>query len=195
MNNFTRWLFFNIKYLADPPWDTGITPPELESFIAANAPGRALDLGCGTGTNMATLAQAGWEVCGIEYVWKPVRAARRRLREAGLNGKVYLGDVTRLNRLEGRFDLILDIGCYHSLSDEKRQSYRENLRSRLAPGGVFLIYAHLEGENSQSSNRLAAAAVAALSSTLELAHRQDSFDNTERPATWMTFREKQFDHR
>jgi SAM-dependent methyltransferase len=183
-----RWLFFNIKYLGDPPWDTGITPPELEAFIAAHPPGRVLDLGCGTGTNITTLGEAGWKVVGVEYVWKAVRAARRRLREAGLAGKVLMGDVTRLERLDGRFDLILDIGCYHSLSDEKRQVYRRNLRSRLATGGTFLIYAHLEGENSQSSNRLDAAAVAALSSTLDLVHHQDSFDNAERPATWMTFR-------
>ena len=192
MKDFFRWLLFNKMYLANPPWDTGITPPELEAFIAVHIPGRALDLGCGTGTNIATLAQAGWEVVGVEYVWKAVRAARRQLREAGLNGRVFLGDVTRLERLEGRFDLILDIGCYHSLSDDKRQTYRNNLHDRLAPNGVFLIYAHLEGENSQSSNRLDAAAVEALSSTLELIHRQDSFDNTERPATWMTFTGKAF---
>ena len=182
-----RWLFFNLKYLSDPPWDTGITPPELEAFIAAHSPGRALDLGCGTGTNIATLAAAGWEVVGVEYVRKAVRAARRRLREAGLAGVVILADVTRLEQVEGRFDLILDIGCYHSLSDEKRGAYRDNLRPRLASGGVFLIYAHLEGQNSKNSNRLDAAAIAALSSTLELVHRQDSLDNAERPATWMKF--------
>jgi SAM-dependent methyltransferase len=195
MKNLFNWLFFHLMYLADPPWDTGITPPELEAFIADHSPGRALDLGCGTGTNIATLAEAGWEVCGVEYVWMAARAARRRLRQAGLAGEVILGDVTKLDRLEGRFDLILDIGCYHALSDEKRGAYRQNLRPRLAPDGTFLIYAHLEGENSESSNCLGADDVEALYNTLGLVHREDSLDSRERPATWMTFKQKQNNHR
>lgn len=37
-----------------PPWDTNITPPELVAEVEgpqARTSGRALDLGCGTGTN------------------------------------------------------------------------------------------------------------------------------------------------
>jgi len=186
MRDLFRWLLFNKMYLSNPPWDTGITPPELEAFIETHSPGRVLDLGCGTGTNLATLAQAGWDVYGVEYVWKAVRAARRRLRQAGLSGEVLMGDVTRLERLEGRFDLILDIGCYHALSDDRQRAYRQNLRARLTPGGTFLIYAHLTGENS-ASNRLDTDAVEALSRTLELVHREDSLDSGDRPAVWMTF--------
>ena len=46
-------LFFNLWYYFNPPWDTGITPPEVVEAIdgpEALRPGRALDLGCGTGT-------------------------------------------------------------------------------------------------------------------------------------------------
>ena len=74
---FRRWLF-NLWYFQRPPWDSGISPPELMEFIRSSQPGRALDLGCGTGTNIITLAKNGWQVTGVEdgqeYLFK-LRAA------------------------------------------------------------------------------------------------------------------------
>ena len=48
----TNWWQFQWKYWrGQTPWDTNITPPEVEDFVKTASPGRALDLGCGTGTN------------------------------------------------------------------------------------------------------------------------------------------------
>ena len=63
-----RKLYYTLFYLKDPPWDTGITPPELLEFITNHVPGSALDLGCGTGTNAITLTKNQWEVIGIDFV-------------------------------------------------------------------------------------------------------------------------------
>ena len=44
------------------PWDSGITPPEVVKFWSSRrlpAQGAALDLGCGTATNVAYLANLG----------------------------------------------------------------------------------------------------------------------------------------
>ncbi len=44
------------------PWDTQITPPEVQSFWTSGrlAPqGLALDIGCGPGTNVRYLAELG----------------------------------------------------------------------------------------------------------------------------------------
>ncbi|TFG49883.1 MAG: class I SAM-dependent methyltransferase, partial [Anaerolineales bacterium] len=89
-------LFFMLRYLLnDPPWDTGITPPEVYQFLEENSPGRALDLGCGTGTNVITLAEHGWQVTGIDYVPKAIRIARQKARRKGYQSEVkfLVGDV------------------------------------------------------------------------------------------------------
>jgi 2-polyprenyl-3-methyl-5-hydroxy-6-metoxy-1,4-benzoquinol methylase len=44
-------------------------------FIAETAPGKALDLGCGIGTNAITLAQYGWQATGIDFALKAIRTA------------------------------------------------------------------------------------------------------------------------
>ena len=47
---------FSERYAAgDIPWDSGITPPEIHEVLKELPPGKALDLGCGTGTVMRDL--------------------------------------------------------------------------------------------------------------------------------------------
>lgn len=146
MNNFTnrlrRWLRFNLLYLGRPPWDTGVSPPELTRFLDHAEPGRALDLGCGTGTNLETMARAGWAVVGMDIAWLSVLKARLKLFRSSLGGRVIYGDVTGSPNVQPPFDLILDIGCYHSLSEPGREDYRANIKSWLKSGGTLLMYAH-----------------------------------------------------
>jgi cyclopropane fatty-acyl-phospholipid synthase-like methyltransferase len=81
MGAFRRWFNFNRWYFGRPPWDTGVSPPELLAHLDVHAPGRALDIGCGTGTNAITMAQHGWQVTGMDFAVKasPRRGAKRRL--------------------------------------------------------------------------------------------------------------------
>src|SRR6185312_13451966 len=51
---------------------------ELVEGPARLAPGRALDLGCGTGRNALYLARAGWETVGVDMVGYAVEVARRK---------------------------------------------------------------------------------------------------------------------
>ena len=109
------------------PWDTGITPPVVVDLIEgahALAPGRALDLGCGTGTNVRYLAEHGWRAVGVEADARAYDTARERVA-AYEDATVFLGDVTRLDRvpITGTFDLVLDIGCFHSIPARHRDAY------------------------------------------------------------------------
>ena len=144
-----RRIFFSVLYWLPrrPRWDTGTTPPELERFVANAPPGRALDLGCGTGTNVVYLARHGWEAVGVDFVGRAIAKARRRAREAGVpdRSSFFIADVTRLQFLSGPFDLALDIGCLHSLPVRDRAAYAAALARLVRPGGVFLLYAFAPG--------------------------------------------------
>ena len=39
---------------------------------APSVPGRALDLGCGTGGNALALAEAGWDVAGVDIAARAI---------------------------------------------------------------------------------------------------------------------------
>ena len=148
MQILLRWISFNLKYLGKPVWDTRESPPELLEFIKAYPAGRALDLGCGTGTNLVTLLQNGWQVTGVEYVWLAVQRARRNLQLLDLPSTVYCQSVVNIDFLMTPFDLILDIGCYHGLTQPQRVKYQLNLKRLLKTNGHFLIYAYLKSEQS-----------------------------------------------
>jgi SAM-dependent methyltransferase len=186
LERFLRWLRFNSWYFRNPPWDTGITPPELEEFIASHAAGRALDLGCGTGVNLKALARAGWKVVGVDFAFRAVAKARARLRQAGLQGEVIAGDVTDLAAISGSFDLILDIGCFHGVVDDRRPAYRANIRRLLNRGGTFLLYAHLR-EPAEKTIGIEEVEIQNLAGDFLLARRADSRDRWDRRAVWGWF--------
>jgi SAM-dependent methyltransferase len=182
-----RRIFFNWMYLKQPPWDTGISPPELMTFIGAHKPGYALDLGCGTGTNAITLARHGWHVTGVDFARRGIRIARDKAAKAGVSIDFKIADVTRLDDLEGQFDLILDIGCFHGLSEAGKKIYVENLERLMAPQGSFLMYGFFEstgdGVKPEDLNVFEPGG-------LELIHRKDGFDRGSRPSAWVEYKRK-----
>ena len=135
---------FDLRYLLGrPPWDTEVTPPEVVELIEGEGllPGRALDLGCGTGTNCIYLVRHGWEVVGVDFSLLAIRRARRKARRAGVDCQFYRGDVTDLAFLADPFDLALDIGCLHSLPLEGWERYAAEVARLVQPGGLYLLYA------------------------------------------------------
>jgi cyclopropane fatty-acyl-phospholipid synthase-like methyltransferase len=145
-------LAFEISYIIkNTPWDTGISPSELIHFLETNPPGRSLDLGCGTGTNAITMALHGWDVVGIDLSSIAIMRARRKAFSGGVDISFHRSDVVKLDAITGPFDLVLDIGCFHGLSGESRKEYEINLRRLLRPGGTFLLYSWLRGDEAKPS--------------------------------------------
>lgn len=187
VKDLIRRLEYHLWYYRRPPWDTGLTPPELEEFVRQNRPGRALDLGCGSGTNMIHLVKAGWQVTGVDFAWRAVRLARRRLEQAGIQAEVLLGDVTDLGDVRGLFDLILDIGCYHSLPPERRSLYQRNVERLLADGGTFLLYAHCQRTGSHTGHGWGDEDEEQFGRILRLIHKQIGVEGHRGPSVWLTY--------
>ena len=133
--------------LKKTPWDTGITPPEIVAMIESRRVtiGRALDLGCGTGTNAIYLARHGFRVTAIDLSRRAVALANRKIRSAHLADRVQVerGDVTLLRKWvdPNSIDFACDIGCFHSLTAAARQRYVLALASVLKADAIYMLYA------------------------------------------------------
>ena len=136
-------LRFNLMYLGHPPWDSGITPPEVVEVVESGvlSPSRAVDLGCGTGTNAIYLAQHGFQVDGIDSALLAILKARRKARRQDATVRFHVGKVTRLPFLTHPVRLALDIGCLHGLQPEDRLDYAQEVGRVVAAGGHYMLYA------------------------------------------------------
>jgi len=144
----TRWyrLVYQMLYrLGLIFWQRPAPPPDLVALVEGPSPlprGRALDLGCGTGTDTLYLATHGWQVTAIDMVPQALATARQKATAAGVSPRFLEGDVTRLHDLgvgDG-YTLVLDFGCFHTLPDDQRSRYVTEVTNAAAPGATFLLY-------------------------------------------------------
>ena len=184
--NLLKRLQFNYSYFGKAPWDTGISPPELYDFIASHPAGRALDIGCGTGTNVITLANAGWQVTGFDFAPRAIQIAKRKLKQAGIQADVFTDDATQMKKIQGKFDLALDMGCFHGI--ENKAGYLTQLTRILAPNGFWLMYGFFKQDAALPDPGLAHSDIDMISARgLTLLSRKDGFDKRERSSAWFLY--------
>ena len=190
MQNLFRRLAFQYWYFRQPPWDTGVSPPELFEFIQTHNPGRAIDIGCGTGTNVITLANAGWNVTGVDFAPQAIKMAKQKLNRAGVQAKLLIRDATKLQGINGPFDLALDLGCFHGIPQTGKTHYLKQLDRILAPNGFWLMYGFLKSGPLQTGSGLLEADIERISSQLSLVSRRDGFDNRDKPSAWFLYQKR-----
>ncbi len=182
-----RYLNFVLWYYVKPPWDSGVSPPELLDFIANHPAGNAIDLGCGTGTNILTLAKHDWQVTGVDFAPRAVQLAKRKAQNAKVTTAISVDDVTRLKGITGPFDLALDIGCFHSIED--RAAYLSTLNRILKRGGNWLMYGFFKSAAQPSGSGLSERDLDLIQSIgLQLLSRQDGTDKRGRSSAWFLFK-------
>ena len=146
------WLY-RLRRHSRPRWDTGITPPEVQATLPQLKSGRAIDLGCGTGTNAIYLAKLGWQVRGVDFVGQAISNARRKAQTAGVADQVTFlkADISKLDPGQvggiASAQLALDIGCFHGLDLSGRDHYRQLVSAVLQGNGLFMLYAAFPGQN------------------------------------------------
>ena len=178
---------FNFSYLFSPRWDTGIPAPELVRFIDGKAPGNAIDIGCGTGTNLLYLAQHQWAVTGMDFAPLAVRKARKKL--IGYPATLLVADVKKLRFLDlpGPYDLALDMGCFHSLSNGDRMEYINGLEKWINRNGMYMVYAF---QSSIPENRKGISKLEMIEYFKEKFVLRNYEQGQGRPSAWYYFEKK-----
>jgi cyclopropane fatty-acyl-phospholipid synthase-like methyltransferase len=140
-------LVYRIMYgVGFTPWDTGEVPAALRALTEGSdalPPGRALDIGCGTGAQSVYLAQRGWRVTGVDVVDRALTRARARAKAAAVTVDWLQADVADLGKvgLEPGYTLLFDRGCFHGLTDEERAAYAGAVTALSDSGATLLMMA------------------------------------------------------
>jgi cyclopropane fatty-acyl-phospholipid synthase-like methyltransferase len=143
-------ILYDVLYRVGAPWD-GPPRPELVSLVESGilapnrlAPGRAIDLGCGAGSNSVFLARHGFETVGVDLSEIALRMARERARTAGVSDHLRFvrADLTaeELPGVPGPFDLLVDYGTLDDLVGRPRRAMAELITRLARPGGRFLLW-------------------------------------------------------
>ncbi len=103
--------------------------------------GLTVDLGCGTGTDLIYLTGQGYRAIGVDIAIEPLRFARQRFQQYGLNIPLIQADARYLPFRDASIDLICDSGCFHSFAPEIRDQYARSVARVLKPKGILFIRA------------------------------------------------------
>ncbi len=132
--------FFDAAYEGSPPWDIGRPQGAIVRLAGAGEiQGSVLDVGCGTGEHALDLASRGHEVLGIDLAPRAIELARAKARDRGLDAEFLIADALRADELGRTFDTAIDVGMFHTLTDEERPVYTRALHGALRPGGRAFV--------------------------------------------------------
>ena len=102
-------------------------------------PGRALDLGCGSGGNAVWMAECGWQATAVDFSGVALEKARARAADSLVEVEFVVSDATTY-RPNGLYDLITSF--YIQLRPEQRAQMLSNAAEALAPGGRLIFVSH-----------------------------------------------------
>ncbi|MGR3220509.1 MAG: class I SAM-dependent methyltransferase [Candidatus Anammoxibacter sp.] len=148
MNNIPNWEEkYSTEDVESMPWFYPKLDPDFAEILdrLGLVSGKALDLGCGPGTQAIALAERGFDVTATDISYAAIKKARLRTSKMGLDISFIQDDILDSN-LSSRFDIAFDRGCFHVFSPEKMKLYVRTL-SRLVKNKGYLFlkcYSHLE---------------------------------------------------
>ncbi len=178
---------FNHLYETEfTPWELDRPDKTLVKIINdfPIAPCKALDLGCGTGSNAIWLAKAGFQVSGADFSSLAIERAKKKAADAGVEIQFYKNDFLTESLGNNNFSFLFDRGCFHSFdAREDRQAFAQNAHSHLADQGLWLSLmgnADAEPRTEGPPMRSALDIVRAVESWFEILFLKSDFFDSER---------------
>ena len=135
---------WNQRYAeGNTPWDNEQPDSELQRVIEqfAIAPCRMLELGCGTGTNAAWLAQQGFDVTAFDISELAVAKAKQRAQDTDAKVEFFQGDIFALPDLGEPFSFVFDRGVYHCCRRMDASRFCAVVAQLTQAGGHYLTLA------------------------------------------------------
>lgn len=120
------------------PWRVTGPNEQLIKFLEQfklSPPMNILDLGCGTGKNSKYLSEKGFNVVGIDFS----DAALRLATKLGVKSPLIVADAAYLPFKEKVFDLVLDMGCLHSIPPSIRERVKNEILRVLEHQGTYFL--------------------------------------------------------
>lgn len=109
--------------------------------------GAALDIGTGPGTQAINLARRDFKVTATDISPTAIYKAIGRAEAAGVKIKFIQDDIL-YTRLDMKFNLILDRGCFHVLAPRDRDKYAKTVKGLLKADGYLFLKAFSHREPS-----------------------------------------------
>ncbi len=179
-------------------WDRGVGP-EIRALVESGRftpstlpPGRAVDLGCGTGANALFLAEQGFNAVGVDFSAVAIEQAERAARNRGLTGRArfVVGDVTaeHIPGVDGPFDLVVAYNTLQDLRGPGRPAFAATIRRLSHPGSVVVLWCYQGSSRKlplvsyRGPSRLAPFVIAP-GEEVELFGAHFDIERLERPAT------------
>jgi SAM-dependent methyltransferase len=142
-----QWLYeliYRIVQIIKVPiaWVFGSHTDLLAELLESGriVPGRAIDLGCGTGVDAIYLTKNGFDVTGVDRSPTAIKIARDNAKAAGVKVTFVEDDLTNLRHVGGTFDLLVDYGALNDLNQEARNLYMQNVLPLAHQGSRFLLF-------------------------------------------------------
>lgn len=139
------------------PWDRGAPSPQLQAWLAdgsLHATGSRIAVpGCGTGHEVVALAQAGFDVTGLDYAPGAVALAREQLAARGATAQVVEADVLHWQP-PAPLDAVYEQTCLCALHPDHWTAYAQQLHRWLRPGGSLFALLMQVRRDSAAEGRI-----------------------------------------
>jgi SAM-dependent methyltransferase len=135
--------FWQDRFVAhNTPWDRGAPNPQLAAWLDSKAlePCRILVPGCGSGHEVAVLAQRGFDVTALDYAPAAIALTKERIERDGARATLVEADALTW-QAPARFDAIYEQTCLCALHPDRWRRYADRLAEWLAPrGSLFALF-------------------------------------------------------
>ena len=152
--------------------DAAPTPLVVETSKML-APGRALDLACGSGRNALWLAEQGWSVTAVDGSQVAIEILRSRASERGAAVNMKVADLEKFGYLIEPTSWNLIAICYYLQRD-----LFEPAKQGVVPGGILISIVHLtEPGEDPTAHRLGPGELERYFQGWEILHRHEGRPN------------------